>query len=739
MIVEAIAPLPTCEQEVQRGNRKLGVDLCYANFRATQNERYLYWAAKGLMYLGETEQAEKLARGLLSGPSSADAHGILAYLALRHGRHAEALSHAMVALGLHIIAGDRPGRITDLHLLSLAMLAAGDYKAALAFVEQAVRSARKLGDPRIEVAVSLAYVDVLRRIGDILDAKLMLDEILKHAASPCDKAWANLKRGSCEMDDGGDDLAMLYFSLAGEVNSECSSRDVSIAVSISEAWLRRTTDPQAALATLDELAKRDGERVDTLLLRVYIAADRGDFAAAERYLAQAAKRQALDVDWLWEIESAGAELAETRGDLAGAKGHYDAAISMIAELRSRARAQSAYFVSSHRRPFDDLFALLARQGRWREALAVILDLDASDMLRATRTEQRDYNGLQLDDDSEAGPIRVPPSVEDVLSAWHDRNLVIVIAPSSRQIGEPDEHVYRLWVSGGMVTGEVVGDATMARTWAESLSAKPGDESAARGLGAMFIPPVAGDGALDVLAIGSLGRVPLPALRNDDNSLVIRRHPLTRVLGLSARGEESTGGERSVVIANPTGDLAHASEEGRVVARALGGDVLRCGAGAPCAGTRSVLWAARNAELLHVAGHVGSQGRFQTLHLVDGDVDPAEILQQRLAPRLAVLASCGSAAAMDEEGWGSIAAALLESGTAMVVATDRSINDDAPLALIRGFYEQPDWRTDPARALARVQQVLAAEHAVSPSKATAPELWAGFQVLRRPPVVPAAAR
>jgi len=83
----------------------------------------------------------------------------------------------------------------------------------------------------------------------------------------------------------------------------------------------------------------------------------------------------------------------------------------------------------------------------------------------------------------------------------------------------------------------------------------------------------------------------------------------------------------------------------------------------------------------------------------------EIVQRGLAPRIAVLAGCGSAAATDEEGWGSIAAALLESGTLVVIATDRSVGDAASLSLMRDFYAQSDWRTDSARALARVQQAL----------------------------------
>ena len=159
----------------------------------------------------------------------------------------------------------------------------------------------------------------------------------------------------------------------------------------------------AALAALDELAKRDGERVDTLLLRGYIAVDRGEFDAAERYLAQATKLQALDVDWSAELESAKAELAETRGHLDGAELLYEDAISTITKLRANARTQSAYFVSSHRRPFDGLFALLARQGRWREALAVTLDLDATPVVQPDRDEQSG------DDTSGSSATRAVPS------------------------------------------------------------------------------------------------------------------------------------------------------------------------------------------------------------------------------------------------------------------------------------------------------------------------------------------
>ena len=210
-----------------------------------------------------------------------------------------------------------------------------------------------------------------------------------------------------------------------------------------------------------------------LLLRGYLAADRGALADAERYLARAADEGGPDADWSWEIAAARAELAELRGGLFGdmrAEYHYRRAIAMVASLRSTAQARSAYLVSSHRGPYDGLIALMARHGRWRDALAVVLELDASDMLRATASgvASRDRAALALD---APGPGSTAPAfrVSDVLTAWRSRELVIVIAPAPRQIGPGREQAYRLRIAGGEVTGEAVAAAALARTWADETS------------------------------------------------------------------------------------------------------------------------------------------------------------------------------------------------------------------------------------------------------------------------------
>jgi len=736
--------MSSCEKEVRHGDQRRGVEICLASYGQTGNERDLGWAAEAYMKMGEREldQAYFLAHRLRTGPLYGDAHRILSFVALRRGFGSAARMHVAVAYVAHMLAGDMRGLTRDAVLLSSMLWKAGDFTAALVVADGALRLARRLHDPHNEVVASWARANALLRMGDTRGAADTLTSASERATDPCDKAWTHLKNGMLRMEADQEDLAMVELKAAARADRGCGNQDISSSVLINQAWLLRSKDPSGALARLDEVRKSDGDRVETLLLRGYLAADRGALAEADRYFTLAAGRDPPDADWPWEIARARAELSELAGGLLGdlrAEYHYRRATAMVASLRTTARARSAYLVSSHRGPYDGLIALLARHGRWRDVLAVVLDLDASDMLRATATEAvaRDRASLDVDAPAPKSIMTGPPTVEDVLSAWRSRDLVIVIAASQRQVGPGHERTYRLRITDGQVTGEDVGDANTARKCADDLFADPGDQDAARALGRMIVPPGPAGGTLHVLAIGSLGKVPLAALRDDDGSVSVARRPLVRVLALRASGPEASGAGPSVVIADPQGNLPSAALEGVVVAEALGPGAQRSGAGTLFPATRARLWAARDASLLHVAGHVGVgvRGRWRALHLADGDVDTGEMVQGGLAPRIAVLAGCGSAAATDEEGWGSIAAALLESGTAVVIATDRSVGDAASLSVMRDFYAQRDWRTDPARALARVQQALDARAATSNEEATKVGSWAAFSVLGRPPEVP----
>lgn len=731
-----------CESEQRFGGQERAVDTCRKSYEQTRDDRDLVWAARAYLSLSKLDEAEELARRLLSGSRYGDAHQILSYVALRDPSSGAAKAHAVLAYVAYRFAGDAQGLARAALSLSQAAWRTGDFTAALYAADDALTWVSKLHDPHLQVVAHVARADALRRMGDVRGATDALTPAIAIATQPCDKAWARVKNGMCLAEAGEESLAMAELNTAAQENRSCHSEDISSQVMINQAWLLRRKDPSTALAKLDALSRTEGDLVTSLLLRGYLAADRGALAEAADYLARAARGEPPDADWPWEITRARAELSELRGGLLGdllAEQYYRHAMTMVAALRATARARSAYLVSSHRGPYEGLIALLARKGRWRDVLAVILDLDASDMLRATADEgaARDRARFYVATPASSSTA-APPTVDDVLAAWHARDLVIVIAPSPRQIGSGREPVYRLRISEGRITGEAVAEASMARRWADALFADPGDRAAATSLGRVIVPPDRSDRTLHVLAIGSLGKVPLAALRDEDGAVIIGKRPLVRVLALRARLPEARGAGPAVVLADPRGDLPSAAREGTMVVSALGPGAWVMGSGRSAPATRARLWEAHDAAVVHVAGHVGESGRWRALRLADGDVEPAEMVQHGLAPRIAVLAGCGSAAAMDEEGWGSIAAALLESGTAVVIATDRSVGDAASLALMSAFYAQPDWRADPARALARVQHAQEVRSATSSDDATKARSWAAFSVLARPPVVAARA-
>ncbi len=758
---------PSCEELARTEAYARAAELCLARYRISGDALELIWAARARVSLGRFDEAKALAREAIGGVRYGEAHGVLGYLAMRERLPEAAKIHAQAALAAHLRSGDRRAQASALTSLSQAAWQAGDYTAALDTADRAIAMAEELGGLIKVMPMYIARADALRRMGDHRRAATALREAIERVSTPCDKTWLQVKQGMVQLELAQPALAELELEIAAKLNEQCGSPDVRLQILLNQASLLLRTKPALALERLVEAEAIQGELLESQLLRGYLAANRGAFEEAERHFQRAGQLAPPDADWAWELAWARAELFEQRGGViadALAALFYRSATEMVANLRRGARERSALLVASHRGPYDGLIALWARHRRWREALAMVLELDASDMLRATANESLTRDHSELPAGVRAAMTQsvamALPDVDAVLQAWRGRELAIVVAREPRQIGPGRERAYRLLLRGGEVTGEDVGRADEARGWARELFANLEDVEAARRLGPVLVPSGGGGGAtrLDVLAIGPLGKVPLAALRWADGALIAARRPLVRVLALRAARAETADGGGSVVLADPRGDLPHAAIEGGVVLDALRaeqqprplrvfGAVTGVGAvGAGAAGVTAAemkrktdgpatperLWEASGAGLLHVAGHVGTKGRWRALLLAGGEVDPSQIVQRQLAPRIAVLASCGSAAATDEEGWGSIAAALLEAGTTAVVATDRSVKDEEALLMMRSFYAQPDWRTDPARALSRVQSKMS--EAVMRGEPGGVRAWAAFSVLGRPPAV-----
>lgn len=705
-----------CERAYRKDEYQHAIDLCGPSYERTKDASELVWAAESYVALGKYEEAGALAQRLIGGPRYGAGHKILSNVLLRvsPAKPQEAKFHATAAVQEFARTKDLSGQVGASRALSQASWALGEFGVALAAADDVVRLATQLGDRRGEVAGHLLRADALQNMGDQIEATKALLRAAERAEHPCDKAWSHYRTGLQEMNGGLDSLARQEFMKAEQENLICGHAAMKIPLALSLAWLEREKAPRKAIERLDMIKAAGEEGFESLLLRAYLAADRGALDEVETYLAEAEAAEPPDADWAWNLEVGKAELAELRGGLFGdsfAEYHYRRAIAMVSELRSETPTASAFLVATHRGPFDGLISLYARNGRWRDALAVVLELDASDMLRSTAATSKSAAPSALAEASAPRyPRRSTPAVDDILRAWAEsrRDLAISIAPAEREIGRGRglERAYRMHVVGGEVRGEEVGDANVARKWAIELFEQPENVAAGQALGRLMVPPVASLAALDVLAIGVLGKAPLAALRSEDGAPIITRRPLARVVALHAERLRATGTDAPVIIADSKGDLRSAEVEGRLVARMVGDGARTFGLNPMQPATRESFRNARHASLLHVAGHADEHDGKRHLMLSDGTITPEEIVSERIAPQLAVLASCGSFAANDEEGWGSLAMALLEAGTSTVIATDRTVPDDASLELIRGFYRQPDWRTAPNAALARTQIELA---------------------------------
>ncbi|MEO8552691.1 MAG: CHAT domain-containing protein, partial [Kofleriaceae bacterium] len=204
--------------------------------------------------------------------------------------------------------------------------------------------------------------------------------------------------------------------------------------------------------------------------------------------------------------------------------------------------------------------------------------------------------------------------------------------------------------------------------------------------------------LHVVADSSLASVPFAALVRDGRRWIeqtaIAFAPNVAVLA-RLRHAASSDGTR-VVLGDPTNDLQGAREEAAASARTLGVSA-HLGRAASIAALRS----AAHADVLTVAAHSEVTEAVVKLRLADGDVTPAEIIDQRIAPRLVVLASCSSAVT-DVDAWGAFAGAFLAAGTRDVIASRWALHDRIATEFVATFLRDGGVAS-PALALASAQR------------------------------------
>ncbi|MFG2042427.1 CHAT domain-containing protein [Dactylosporangium sp. NPDC048998] len=306
----------------------------------------------------------------------------------------------------------------------------------------------------------------------------------------------------------------------------------------------------------------------------------------------------------------------------------------------------------------------------------------------------------------SSPNAVELSIPALATALGERVLVELL--------DIDGRLHALVVRGRKVTHRIVGEIDAVRAELESLRfalhnqvlghAAGGErlERRAEVLDRLLLGPLAdllGDGPLVLVPTGALHALPwgmLPRLRG--RSLTVAPSATIWLRCVTS----STVDGKLVLVGAPSAEQA--ADEVREIAADRPGAVVLAGDQARVAPALAALDGAS-------IGHIASHGEFRVdnplfsfLLLADGQLTVYDLTALRRPPALLVLSGCdtGLAAVHPGDELMGLVAALLNMGTATVIASTGPVDDGVTRHLMRAFYGHLATGLGPAAALAAAQ-------------------------------------
>lgn len=671
------AAIASCELELERTNDlHRAIDAAIAAYHLQRPQDELRFAM----------------RALAESTFAADAHFYAGHAQRMRGDYGAAASHLALAATQYARAGNSPAVSRAEQLRASVWYQLGEFDEALNAAEAARAAARRANDERMVTFVDLARAKILREIGDLRAAELVVELAVGEAHAPADQVLAWLERAILHIDQGHPALARVPLTQALQVEAAARSPrpETLQALHLNLSFVERRA--HAFTRALEEMehAKRAGADAMSYHLNrglVYAEMDRLTEAAADLAAAEA---EPADAGWAWQVPWQRAKIAARSMAIADAITADRRAIERVARLAAKSGAFGPTVIANHREPHLHLIGLLAHDERWRDVLEVVATMDGQALLDSREP------ATEVSPTSAAHPPAAPqpalrspaPDAATLAQAWRGRRLVILVPGGDR--------VWRIDVCNGEVTGRNVGDANELADLARRLETDPDDLEAGRLLGAAFLPVLALRERVALLVVGPLARAPLAALQIGDRAATTL-YQLMRAPGLLPRAASPRPHRPAIVVGDPHGDLPAAASEARKVASQLGGTALVGGAA-----TRAAFAMAAGVDVLHVAAHTTQRRDGATLDLADGPITVADVAKLGPAPRLVVLASCGGAAGRDDAGNGSLTTAFLDAGADAVVGTRWSVGDADAARFVEAFYANGGDR-DPVRALGETQR------------------------------------
>jgi tetratricopeptide (TPR) repeat protein len=593
--------------------------------------------------------------------------------------------------------------------------------------EQAGRANHPLG----RAFANEALVDILLDLGEIKTA----DAVLQRMAATESRSLRLIAEGRLRAAQGNLELATALFQRARQTDPmdpgmsfPLSSRIPLVRVLLDAG---RVDDARGALDEARELARRkDPSSVNS---ESQLAAAEAAVSAAEGKIddALASVKRGLEIG---SRDAARVQLLNLRGDALALRNDFDgaeqawrdAADSLETWRTSLPSLQlRTGLMAYHRHALEAWLDSAASRGNLAGALEVTGRLVGRALLDRIRQREAAPDGIGATEgvttiDSNATPTpnaarAADASIAEVLNKLAiDRDLAqtMPVVPDLRRV----KHDMVAIMFGARWTWAIrrlhgswsispVGDRAVIRKRVKDYRSAPDDPAIAAALGEAMFPldTLPTDGApLVVLLDREISDLTLAGLRVGDRFLV-EHAPILELLApdlLSAPIPQRLW-EKPVVIGDPLGDLPSAAAEAELV-----GQALEVQPWLARNATRASLALGRSARVLHVATHSTIRLSEAALVLFDNPLSSLEIVNYRIAPRVAVIATCRSQ--VDDDPATSLVAAFLAAGAAGVVGVKRALDDREGAELMRAFYAA-NGADDPLRALAKAQRAQIANH------------------------------
>jgi tetratricopeptide (TPR) repeat protein len=615
------------------------------------------------------------------------------------------------------------------YTLYLAAWTSSSYLDALRYIQLTDRLAQASGDRSLRWRARVALFETLYELGSLDAARAVIDEAAATVADRGVEGWRDItfRRGVLEQELGRIAIARQAYQQSLRLNAQAARPSRPLAWAAQVNLLELALEEQDSAAAARELAAAtdlfNREQSHRPVARAVFAYEEARFRLLNRQHAEAGA--ALDravaasppAEIGWRLDLLRGELTENLGDLPAAEQHYRSAVLTIRRLAAELKSDDlkTSVMAAKEKAFGRLFAVRLAQGRARDALEVVewarsrAVLDELGRPPAGASDGPDREGGAIDDRAHLverflprlrqrlAQTAPPPPLEEALVRLRSRQVLVYYA----QAGS----LFLLEVRGQTVRAHhlATGLEEIVRL-ADALTADPDSPELATRLGNALLPRDLNLATTVFVAPSAeLAAVSFAALR-PGGQLLIDRAAVSYVPSvgalIAAEARPTTANRSALVLGDPAGDLPGSAAESRAVARLLATQP-QLGATA----TSARLRVAEQPHLLHLSAHSGTGFRGPWVQLADGRLHGADLLDSGLRPRIAVLASCGSAATRQPGLWGSLAATFFAAGSTTVIGSLRALDDRIAADLILDFY-RANGAEAPVQALASVQRVWA---------------------------------